>query len=82
MTQAQTALQLPDYVSLSLTAQNAVTILGALQNSDGPFKTISSALSAVQQQLMSQAVKPPASVAPPPTAPTEPANEEIAHHPV
>ena len=58
MTQPQ-SLQLPDTVVLSLTAQDAVTILGVLQNSDGPYKAVSSVINAVQQQLMAQAKKPP-----------------------
>ena len=74
MTQPPATLKLPDYVDLSLTAQDAVTVLGALQNSDGPFKAISTALNAVQQQLMAQAVKP--------VNDTAAEKEFIDHHPV
>lgn len=69
MTQPQ-SLQLPDVVSLSLSAQDAVTILGVLQSSDGPYKAVSSIVNSVQQQLMAQAKKPPSE------------QKEIAHHPV
>ena len=69
MTQPQ-SLQLPDNVVLTLAAQDAVTILGVLQNSDGPYKAVSSIVNSVQQQLMTQAKKPPSE------------QKEIAHHPV
>jgi hypothetical protein len=69
-----TSVQLPERVTLNLTAQDVVTILGALQDT-GPYKAVLPVIRAVEQQVLSQQIRPqvsvPAPVAPPP--PGEPA---------
>ena len=70
-----TQVSLPERVTLQLTAQDAVTILGALHDA-GPYKTVFPIVRALEQQLVAQAKRPA------PLAEVLPAPEEIAHHSV
>jgi hypothetical protein len=56
-------VQLPDRVTLQLSAQDVVTIIGALHDS-GPYKAVMPVVRAVEQQLLSQQIRTP--IAPPP----------------
>ena len=53
-----TNIQLPEYVQLKLTAQDVVTILGALHDT-GPYKTVMPVIRNVEQQLLSQQILVP-----------------------
>jgi hypothetical protein len=51
-------VNIPDKVSLGLTARDVATILEALQG-HGPFKVVVPVLQSIEQQLLSQQVPPP-----------------------
>ncbi len=96
MTNQGQQVQLPERVTLQLTTQDAITILGALQDA-GPFKVIAPIVNNVQAQLMAQQLKPQYQ-GPPPGAPgadkladtadildeavADAPVEVVAHHPV
>lgn len=66
-------IQLPERITLQLSTQEAVTILGALQEF-GPYKAVLPVIRNVEQQLLAQQV--------PAAAPIPPPAEEVAHHSV
>lgn len=49
-------VQLPDHVTLTLTAQDVVTIIGALHDT-GPYKAVMPVVRSVEQQLLSQQIR-------------------------
>ncbi len=49
-------VQLPERVTINLSAQEAVTILNALSET-GPYKTVAPLIASVQQQVFSQQIR-------------------------
>lgn len=89
--QAQMQIMLPERATLQLASAEIVTILGAL--SEGPHKTVSPIIRTIEQQLLSQQIRPnlnqeaakaiaAAANDVPVEVPAAPAVEEVAHHPV
>jgi hypothetical protein len=66
-------VNIPDVVSLQLTARDVSTILEALQG-HGPFKVVVPVLQSIEQQLLSQQVR----AAAPPAAPLPSLVEAVA----
>lgn len=62
-------VQLPERVTLQLTTQDAITILGALQDA-GPYKVVFPVIRTVEQQLMAQQLQQQFK-GPPPGAPVK-----------
>lgn len=80
----QQQVQLPERVTIELSAQDAVTILNALSGT-GPYKTVAPIISSVQQQVFAQQIKPrgpPVPDAPMPDDTVADPQEVTAHHPV
>lgn len=46
-------VQLPERITLSLSTQDAITILAALQDT-GPYKTVNPVIRTIEQQLLAQ----------------------------
>jgi hypothetical protein len=73
MSQNNQQVSLPDHVVLQLSAQDAMTILGALHDA-GPYKTVFPIVRNIEQQLVAQANKATAQY----SGPTPGAPEPIA----
>lgn len=70
-------VQLPENVTLHLKTQDVITILGAL-GEYGPHKAVNPVIMNLEQQLLSQQIKPKYQ-GPPPGAPTPPPPVDNAH---